>query len=71
MAVSRSTISFEEANWKSLQNTPNKSKVVNLALKFYFDSKATLKKKEEEFILNELANYQDTGEVYSFEETFN
>ncbi len=70
MSASRSTISFEEQNWKSLQNAPNKSKVVNIALKFYFDSKATLKKKEEEFILNELAHYEETGETYSFEETF-
>ncbi len=71
MPASRSTISFEEQNWKELKNSDNKSKVVNVALKFYFDSKAILKKKEEEFILNELANYEDTGEVYSFEETFN
>lgn len=71
MSASRSTISFEEQNWKALQNVPNKSKIVNIALKFYFDSKVTLKKKEEEFILNELAHYEETGEAYSFEETFN
>lgn len=28
-----------------------------------------LRKKEEEFILNELAHYENTGESYSFEET--
>ncbi len=71
MPASRSTISFEEQNWEALQKVPNKSKVVNVALKFYLDSKAILKKKEEEFILNELAHYEDTGEAYSFEETFN
>lgn len=71
MAASRSTISFQEQNWNDLKGTPNKSKVVNIALRFYFDSKATLKKKEEEFILNELAHYEATGETYSFEETFN
>lgn len=70
MPASRSTISFEEQNWKTLQKAKNKSKVVNIALKFYFDSKATLKKKEEEFILNELAHYEENGEAYSFEETF-
>lgn len=71
MTASRSTISFEENNWKELEKADNKSRVVNVALRFYFDSKSTLKKKEEEFILNELANYEDSGEVYSFEETFN
>lgn len=71
MPASRSTISFEEKNWKALKDVPNKSKMVNVALRFYLDSKATLKKKEEEFILNELAHYEDTGEAYSFEETFN
>ena len=40
------------------------------ALKFYFTAKAALKKKEEEFILNELAHYESTREAYSFEETF-
>ena len=44
--------------------------MVNAALQFYFDSKELLKQKEEEFILNELANYEETGEAYSFEETF-
>lgn len=71
MPASRSTISFEEQNWKALQKAKNKSKVVNIALKFYFTSKAALKKKEEEFILNELARYENEGETYSFEETFN
>lgn len=70
MSASRSTISFDENNWELLQKETNKSKLVNVALHFYFDSKKLLKKKEEEFILNELANYEDTGEVYSFEETF-
>lgn len=71
MPVSRSTISFDEQNWEALQDTPNKSKLVNVALRFYLDAKATLKEKEEEFILNELARYETDGEAYSFEETFN
>lgn len=54
-----------------MKKSSNKSKVVNTALKFYFDSKELLKKKEEEFILNELAHYEQTGEIYTFEETFN
>lgn len=71
MPASRSTISFNEDNWNKMQKSSNKSKVVNTALKFYFDSKELLKKKEEEFILNELAHYEQTGEIYTFEETFN
>jgi len=71
MPASRSTVSFDEQNWNALQNVKNKSKVVNTALKFYFASKAALKKKEEEFILNELAHYENEGEIYTFEETFN
>ncbi len=71
MPASRSTISFTEQNWKKLSEIDNKSKTVNIALKFFFDSKELLKKKEEEFILNELQHYNDTGESYSFEETFN
>ncbi|MBI4235280.1 hypothetical protein HY604_03190 [Candidatus Peregrinibacteria bacterium] len=71
MSASRSTISFTEQNWKKLADTENKSKTVNVALKFFFDSKELLKKREEEFILSELEHYEDTGESYSFEETFN
>ena len=70
MAASRSTVSFNEENWKALQEVRNKSKVVNLALEFYFDAKKLMKKKEEEFIMNELKHYEETGESYSFEETF-
>lgn len=70
MSASRSTISFTEQNWQKLANSENKSKTVNVALKFFFDSKELLKEKEEDFILNELQHYDDTGESYSFEETF-
>lgn len=71
MSASRSTISFNEQNWKQLKDVKNKSQMVNSALQFYFDAKETLRQKEEEFILNELANYEESGEAYSFEETFN
>ncbi len=71
MSASRSTISFTEDNWKAIGNADNKSKMVNVALSFYFDSKKLLKKKEEEFILGELAHYENTGESYSLEATFN
>ncbi len=71
MTASRSSISFSEDNWDKIQDAKNKSKVVNTALKFYFDSKAILKQKEEDFILSELAHYEETGEVYTFDETFN
>ncbi len=71
MSISRSSISFTEDNWNKIENASNKSKVVNTALQFYFDSKELLKKREEEFILNQLAHYEETGEVYTFEETFN
>lgn len=70
MPSSRSTISFTEQNWQKLEASENKSKTVNVALKFFFDSKELLKEKEEDFILNELQHYEDTGESYSFEETF-
>jgi hypothetical protein len=70
MPASRSTISFTEQNWRKLESSNNKSKVVNIALRFFFDSKELLKEKEEDFILNELQHYDDTGESYSFEETF-
>lgn len=70
MPASRSTISFTEQNWQKLEASENKSKTVNVALKFFFDSKDLLKEKEEDFILNELQHYEDTDESYSFEETF-
>lgn len=70
MPASRSTISFTEQNWKKLEDSENRSKTVNIALKFFFDSKELLKEREEDFILNELQHYEDTGESYSFEETF-
>lgn len=70
MPASRSTISFTEQNWRKLESSNNKSKVVNIAIRFFFDSKELLKEKEEDFILNELQHYDDTGESYSFEETF-
>lgn len=70
MPASRSTVSFSEDNWKALQKVNNKSKVVNLALAFYFDARKMLKKREEEFIFNELKHYEDTGEAYDFGETF-
>ncbi|KKQ72173.1 MAG: hypothetical protein UT33_C0005G0094 [Candidatus Peregrinibacteria bacterium GW2011_GWC2_39_14] len=70
MPASRSTISFSEQNWKKLSDSDNKSKIVNTALKFFFDSKDLLKKREEEFILNELCHYEKTGESYGFDETF-
>ena len=71
MPAARSSISFTKDNWTKIENASNKSKVVNAALQFYFDSKELLRKKEEEFILNQLAHYEETGEVYTFEETFN
>ena len=70
MSASRSTISFTEENWNKLAKGKNKSKMVNIALKFFFDSKDHLKESLEEFVLNELKHYEDTGESYSFEDTF-
>lgn len=71
MLASRSSISFSEDNWNKIQAAKNKSKVVNTALKFYFDSKEIIKKKEEDFILNEWAHYEETGECFTYDETFN
>ena len=71
MTVVRSTVSFVESNWKKIAKAKNKSKVVNDAIAYYFAAKDYLKEKEEEFILGELKHYQETGEAYTFEETFN
>jgi hypothetical protein len=68
MPASRTTISFNEQNWKTLKKSDNKSDVVNQALQFFFSAKKTLKQKEEEFILNEIAHYNETGESYSLDE---
>lgn len=70
MPASRSTVSFSSKNWKELKKAKNKSKVVNLALSFYFDAQEILKKRQEEFILNELKHYQESGESYSLKDTF-
>jgi len=70
MTTARSTISFTGNNWEKLKSAKNRSKTVNLALSFYFESQKVLKKKEEEFILNEVAHYRDSEESYTFEETF-
>ena len=68
MPVSRTTISFNEQNWKNLKNEKNKSAFVNKALSFYISATKKLKEREEEFILNELAHYENTGESYSLQE---
>ena len=70
MPASRSTISFTEQNWEKLEKEKNKSSIVNQALLFYFQTKERLKQREEEFILKELAHFEETQESYSFEDTF-
>jgi hypothetical protein len=70
MIAARSTISFTEENWTAVAKEKNKSKLVNKALELYLGTKKLLKQKEEEFLLNELAHLESTGETYSFEETF-
>lgn len=40
------------------------------ALKLYFESEDNIRQKEEEFVLNEIKHHKETGEMYSFEETF-
>jgi len=42
---------------------------MNDAVKFFVSAKKSLKKKEEEVILNELAHFEETGESYSLKET--
>lgn len=70
MSVTRSTVSFTDQNWNEVSKAKNKSRLVNQALTYFFDAQKFLKEKEEEFILNELKHYQDTGEHYTFDETF-
>jgi len=69
MSVVRSTISFQPQNWKKIACVKNRSKLVNKALEYYFTAQDFLKKKEEEFILQELGHYRKTGERYSLEKT--
>ncbi len=71
MAVARSTISFTVNNWQKVKEVKNRSAFVNKALNYYLDANEFLQRKEEEFILNEFHHYLDTGESYSFEDTFN
>ena len=70
MSVSRTTISFNEQNWKEVVKAKNKSAFVNDAIKFFVSAKKILKKKEEEIILNELAHFEETEESYSLKDTF-
>ncbi|MBT5808548.1 hypothetical protein HOI18_04720 [Candidatus Uhrbacteria bacterium] len=68
MPASRTTISFNEQNWKEVSKAKNKSAFVNNAVNFFVSTKKALKKKEEEFLLNELAHFEETNETYSLEE---
>ena len=70
MVAARTTIAFDQLTWPKLKKAKNKSKLVNKALEYYFSAQEYLKKKEEEFILWEFAHYENTGESYSFDETF-
>lgn len=70
MAVKRSTIAFNSNNWEKIVDADNRSKLINEALAYFFHAQDYLKEKEEEFILGELANYKDTDEHYTFDETF-
>lgn len=70
MPAIRSTISFTQKNWKNIQDEKNRSKLVNTAVEYYLKAQNFLQEKEQEFILQELNHYEDTGESYSFDETF-
>ena len=70
MSVTRSTIAFSPDNWEKIEKTNNRSRLINEALSYFFNAKEFLKEKEEEFILGELAHYKNTGEHYTFDETF-
>lgn len=71
MSVSRSTISFSEENWKKISDEKNKSKLINTALRYFFDAQDYLKQAEQNFILDEWQHYKKTEESYTFDETFN
>jgi len=58
MPVMRSTISFHPLNWKRVKNKKNRSKTINAALDYYYKAQEFLKKKEEEFILQEFEHFQ-------------
>ena len=70
MAIVRSTIAFAEKNWQKLATQKNRSKLVNTALDYYFRAQGFLQEKEEEFFLQEMKHFKDSGESYTFEETF-
>lgn len=71
MTITRSTISFTQQNWQGLKNAPNRSKLVNKALSYYFKAQNFIKNKEEEFLLLELADYQQNPtKGKTFEEIF-
>ena len=71
MAISaRSTISFNKENWQMVKDEKNKSRLVNEAIRYFYDAKEFLKEKEEDFILSELVHYDSVGESYSYEDTF-
>ena len=71
MSVTRSTVSFTQQNWQGLKNAPNRSKLVNKALDYYFKAQNFIKDKEEEFLLLELADYQQNpAKGKTFEEIF-
>ena len=71
MGVTRSTVSFNQENWEDLKNTSNRSKIVNKALSYYFKAQNFVKEKEEEFLLLELADYQQNPtKGKTFEEVF-
>lgn len=78
MSVVKNSVSFEPEVWEALSEQPNRSRVVNNALKLYFtlenkraEQEAAWSEEEEKLILAELEHYEKTGESYSYEETFN
>ena len=77
MSVVKNSVSFEPEVWKALSDQPNRSKVVNNALKLYFtlenkraEQEAEWSEEEEKLILASLKHYEKTGESYSHEEVF-
>ena len=70
MTATRTSIAFNQDNWNKLASEPNRSKIVNKAVDLFYKTQQMLKEKEEAFLLDEIAHYMNTGEHYTFEETF-
>lgn len=77
MSVKKSSVAFDPIVWNQLSSKPNRSLIVNEALKLYFmleqkeaEATAAWEDHKSELII-EWKHFRETGENYSPAETFN